>query len=59
MVQASQYIYEKLEQERLIERAKNHCPERGTRDFQIVTVGHSLGEPFTSLPNIHYQLFLF
>lgn len=46
MVQAAQYIFEKLDEEQLIERAKNHNPERGTRDFQIVIVGHSLGKLF-------------
>ncbi|KAJ8985200.1 hypothetical protein NQ317_018229 [Molorchus minor] len=43
MVQAAQYILEKLDEERLVERAQNHKPERGTKDFEIVIVGHSLG----------------
>lgn len=43
MVQAAEYILQKLRDENLIERALNHCPERGTRDFQLVLVGHSLG----------------
>lgn len=44
MVQAAQYIFEKLAEEQLIERAKNHRPDRGTKDFEIVIVGHSLGK---------------
>lgn len=44
MVQAAQYILEKIDEERLVERARDHSPDRGTRDFDIVIVGHSLGE---------------
>lgn len=44
MVQAAQYILEKIDEETLVERAREHKPDRGTRDFEIVIVGHSLGE---------------
>lgn len=44
MVQAAQYILEKLDEEQLIEKAKNHRPDRGTKEFEIVIVGHSLGK---------------
>lgn len=43
MVQAAQYIFEKLQEEQLIERAINYKPDRGTKNFQLVIVGHSLG----------------
>lgn len=43
MVQAAHYIFEKLQEEHLIERAINYRPDRGTKDFQLVIVGHSLG----------------
>lgn len=52
MVQAAQYIYDKLRSEDIIERALNHNPERGTRDFQLVTVGHSLGAGTASILGI-------
>lgn len=52
MVQAAQYILEKLKSEHLIERALNHCPERGTNDFQLVLVGHSLGAGTASILGI-------
>ena len=43
MVQAAQYILEKLRSENLLERAFNHAPEKGSRDFKLIIVGHSLG----------------
>lgn len=43
MVGAAQYILTKLKAENLLERAFNHCPEKGSRDFKLVLVGHSLG----------------
>ncbi|KAK9674916.1 Lipase (class 3), partial [Popillia japonica] len=43
MVEAAQYILTKLRSEDLLERAFNHCPEKGTREFKLVIVGHSLG----------------
>lgn len=43
MVQAAIYIKNKLEEENLIQRAQAHNPERGTQDFGVVLVGHSLG----------------
>ncbi|XP_063923643.1 diacylglycerol lipase-alpha-like isoform X2 [Zophobas morio] len=52
MVQAAQYILDKLQEEELIERALQHCPERGTNDFQIVIVGHSLGAGAASILGI-------
>lgn len=52
MVQAAQYIYQKLRTEDIIEKALNYNPERGTRDFQLVTVGHSLGAGTASILGI-------
>lgn len=52
MVQAAQYILEKLKAENLIERALNHSLERGTNDFQLVLVGHSLGAGTASILGI-------
>ena len=43
MVQSALYIHNKLESENLLGRAFSHNPERGTPDFQLVLVGHSLG----------------
>lgn len=43
MVQAAHYILEKIEQEQLLEKARAKRPDRGTADFDIVIVGHSLG----------------
>ncbi|XP_055616248.1 diacylglycerol lipase-alpha isoform X3 [Toxorhynchites rutilus septentrionalis] len=43
MVQAAIYIKKKLEEENLIQRALAHNPARGTQDFGLVLVGHSLG----------------
>jgi sn1-specific diacylglycerol lipase len=57
MVQAAQYILEKLQEEQLIERALQHCPERGTPDFQIVIVGHSLGAGTASILGILLRQF--
>ncbi|CAG9814969.1 unnamed protein product [Phaedon cochleariae] len=52
MVQAAQYILEKLDEEQLIERAWSHKVERGTGDFGIVIVGHSLGAGTASILGI-------
>ncbi|ERL90853.1 hypothetical protein D910_08198, partial [Dendroctonus ponderosae] len=42
----------KIEQEQLIERARARKPERGTKDFEIVIVGHSLGAGTASILGI-------
>lgn len=52
MVQAAQYILEKIEQEQLLERARSRRPERGTKDFDIIIVGHSLGAGTASILGI-------
>lgn len=52
MVQAAQYILEKLRSEDLIRKALNHRPERGTDEFQLVLVGHSLGAGTASILGI-------
>lgn len=49
MVQAAHYILEKIDQEQLIERARARKPDRGTKDFEIVIVGHSLGAGTTHI----------
>ena len=43
MVDAAQYIYKKLKVEHLLTRAFNSDTERGTQNFDLVCVGHSLG----------------
>lgn len=43
MVHAAVYIREKMEIDNVLVRAFNHCAERGTQDFGLVLVGHSLG----------------
>ncbi|XP_058127729.1 diacylglycerol lipase-alpha [Anopheles ziemanni] len=43
MVQAAIYIKKKLEEENLIQRALVHNPTRGTQNFGLILVGHSLG----------------
>lgn len=43
MVQTASYIRNKLEKENLLGKAFAHNPERGTPDFRLVLVGHSLG----------------
>ncbi|XP_066255734.1 diacylglycerol lipase-alpha isoform X3 [Euwallacea similis] len=52
MVHAATYIYDKIEQEQLVEKAKARKLERGTRDFEIVIVGHSLGAGIASILGI-------
>ena len=43
MVQTATYIRNKLEKENLLGQAFSFNPERGTPDFRLVLVGHSLG----------------
>ena len=43
MVQAAVYIKNKLQEENLIEKALNHNLAKGTQDFGLILVGHSLG----------------
>ena len=43
MVASASYILNKLESENLLQRAFSHNPDKGTPDFQLILVGHSLG----------------
>ncbi|XP_055389650.1 diacylglycerol lipase-alpha isoform X2 [Condylostylus longicornis] len=43
MVQAAIYIKNKLEEENLIDKALQHNPDKGTEEFGLTLVGHSLG----------------
>ena len=43
MADAASYIYKKLKEDHLLTKAFNWDPDRGTADFDIVCVGHSLG----------------
>ncbi|XP_023245102.1 sn1-specific diacylglycerol lipase alpha [Copidosoma floridanum] len=43
MVQVAEYIRKKLHDEGIIAKALDKNPSRGTRDFGLVLVGHSLG----------------
>lgn len=49
MIQAAEYIRDKLRDENLLQKALNHNPERGTNDFGLVLVGHSLGAGTASI----------
>ncbi len=62
MVQTAAYIRSKLDKENLLRQAFAHNPERGTPDFRLVLVGHSLGAGTAAIlalllrheyPNIH------
>lgn len=43
MVQAAEYIRTKLREENLLEKAFSRDPSRGTQNYDLVLVGHSLG----------------
>lgn len=43
MVQAASYVHSRLEKENLLIQSFAHNPERGTHNFKLVIVGHSLG----------------
>ena len=43
MCTTASYIYKKLKEDHLLTKAKNWDQARGTQDFNIVCVGHSLG----------------
>ncbi|XP_070171111.1 diacylglycerol lipase-alpha isoform X3 [Polyergus mexicanus] len=43
MVQAAEYIRKKLQEEDMIARARAKDPSRGTHQFGLILVGHSLG----------------
>jgi len=49
MVQAAEYIRDKLEEEAILMQAFSHNKERGTQDFELVLVGHSLGAGTASI----------
>lgn len=43
MVQVAVHIQNKLISENILNQAFNFNPQRGTQDFKLVIVGHSLG----------------
>ncbi|XP_023315106.1 sn1-specific diacylglycerol lipase alpha isoform X2 [Trichogramma pretiosum] len=49
MVQAAEYIKRKLDEEGIIAKALAKDPERGTPDFGLTLVGHSLGAGTASI----------
>ncbi|XP_063219967.1 diacylglycerol lipase-alpha isoform X2 [Bacillus rossius redtenbacheri] len=49
MVQAAEYIRLKLEEEKILEKAFLFSIERGTKEFELVLVGHSLGAGTASI----------
>lgn len=49
MVQAAVYIKNKLQEEDLIQKALNHNPSRGTQNYGLIFVGHSLGAGTASI----------
>lgn len=49
MIQAAVYILDKLRNDHILDRAFNHNPERGTKEFGLVLVGHSLGAGTASI----------
>ncbi|GFT65747.1 sn1-specific diacylglycerol lipase alpha [Nephila pilipes] len=49
MIQAAEYIRQKLNDENVLTQAFNHCPEKGTHNYDLVLVGHSLGAGAASI----------
>ena len=49
MVDAAAYIYQKLKEEHLLTKAFNWDKDRGTHEFGITCVGHSLGAGTASI----------
>ncbi|XP_074594649.1 inactivation no afterpotential E isoform X2 [Brevipalpus obovatus] len=43
MIEAALYIRRKLADERILERALSYHPQKGTQNYSLVLVGHSLG----------------
>ncbi|KAF5293080.1 hypothetical protein FQR65_LT11072 [Abscondita terminalis] len=52
MVSAAVYILEKIKSEKLLERAHNYRTFIGTKDYDLVIVGHSLGAGIASILGI-------
>ncbi|XP_031330200.1 sn1-specific diacylglycerol lipase alpha isoform X2 [Photinus pyralis] len=52
MVSAAVYILEKIRLEKLLERAHNYRTFLGTKDYDLVIVGHSLGAGIASILGI-------
>ncbi|KAG8201460.1 hypothetical protein JTE90_024329 [Oedothorax gibbosus] len=49
MVQAAEYIRQKLSEENILAQAFSHCPDKGTHNYGLVLVGHSLGAGAASI----------
>ncbi|XP_015928278.1 diacylglycerol lipase-alpha isoform X2 [Parasteatoda tepidariorum] len=49
MIQAAEYIRQKLIDEKILMQAFQHSPERGTTTYGLVLVGHSLGAGAASI----------
>ncbi|XP_055930624.1 diacylglycerol lipase-alpha-like isoform X2 [Argiope bruennichi] len=49
MIQAAEYIRQKLNEEGVLTQAFNHSPEKGTHNYDLVLVGHSLGAGAASI----------
>lgn len=49
MVQAAEYIRDKLIGEEILQQARQRDPARGTLEFGLVFVGHSLGAGTASI----------
>lgn len=49
MIEAAVYLLNKLKNDKILERAFNHNPERGTKEFGLILVGHSLGAGTASI----------
>ncbi|KAK4878368.1 hypothetical protein RN001_010874 [Aquatica leii] len=52
MVSAAVYVLEKIKAEKLLERAHNYRTFIGTKDYDLVIVGHSLGAGIASILGI-------
>lgn len=52
MVSAAEYIFEKIKSEKLLQRAHNYRTAVGTKSFDLVIVGHSLGAGIASILGI-------
>ena len=49
MVEAAAYIYRKVKEEHLLTHAFSFDKDKGTQDFNVVCVGHSLGAGTASI----------
>ena len=49
MIDAASYIKNKIIEKEILKLAFNYCPEKGTQNYNLVLVGHSLGAGTASI----------